>query len=264
MKSQKWVILIFVVLCFSLWGLDAKEIVINKNSLEKTIHCDGDKVTVNGNQNELTIKGECSKLYVPGNENIINVEAVAVIDTPGNENTVYWENGIDDEKPSIINLGTDNKIKKVAAKEEAEEEEEEEADSRASDETGVSKTVSSAMSKLDKLAVLGKGKKGSAGRTSVSSGDKKVIEITGNMEQKTLTLKGEKLIITGNFNKLKVKGICSELLVRGNSNVVKIAAVGIIKALGNMNKVYWKKGLDDENPSISNIGTNNEITHVEE
>lgn len=260
MNSQKWLILIFVVLCFSLWGLDAKEIVINKNSLKKTIHCDGDKVIVKGNQNKLTIKGECSKLYVPGNKNIINVEAVAVIDTMGNKNTVYWENGIDGKKPSIMNLGTDNKIKKVEAKEEAEDEEEED-DSHASDDMGVSKTVASALSKLD---TLGKGKKGSAGRTSLSSGDKKVIEITGNMEEKTLILKGEKLIITGNFNKLKVKGLCSELLVRGNSNVVKIAAVGIIKALGSMNKVYWKKGLDDENPSISNVGTNNEISQVEE
>ena len=261
MTSQKWLILMFVVLCFSIWGLDAKEIVINDNFLKKTIHCDGDEVVVKGNQNKLTIKGECSRLYVPGNENIINVEAVAEIDTPGNENTVSWENGIDGKKPSIINLGTDNKIKKGAAKEEAEDEEEEEDDSHSSDAMGVSKTVDNALSKLD---ILSKGKKGSAGRTSQSSGDKKVIEITGNRENKTLTLKGEKLVITGNFNKLKVKGFCRELLVRGNANVVKIAAVGYIKAVGNMNKVYWQNGLDDENPSISNVGTNNEISQVEE
>jgi len=258
MNSQKWLILIFVVLCFSIQGLDAKKIVINKNELSKTIHCDGDEVVVNGNENELTIKGECSRLYVPGNKNIINVEAVAEIDTPGNKNTVYWENGIDGKKPSISNLGTDNKIKKVAAEEEAEEEEEEEDKSHSADDMGVSKTVDNALSKLD---MLGKGKKVSTGK---SSGDNKVIEITGNMEKKTLTLKGEKLIITGNFNKLKVKGTCSELLVRGNSNVVKIAAVGKITALGNMNKVYWQNGLDDEDPTISNLGTNNEISQVED
>ena len=217
MNSQKWLVLIFVVLCFSIWGLDAKKIVINDNELTKTIHCDGDEVIVNGNQNELTIKGECSRLYVPGNKNIINVEAVAEIDTPGHKNTVTWENGIDGKKPSISNLGTDNKIKKGAAKEEAEEEEEED-DSHASDDMGVAKTVDNALSKLD---ILGKSKKGSAGK---SSGDKKVIEITGNREKKTLTLKGQKLVITGNFNKLKVKGFCSELLVRGNANVVEIAA----------------------------------------
>ena len=84
------------------------------------------------------------------------------------------------------------------------------------------------------------------------------------METKTLNLKGQKLIITGNFNKLKVKGTCSELLVRGNSNVVKIAAVGKIKAVGSMNKVYWQNGLDDEDPKISNIGTNNEVSQVED
>ncbi len=257
MKSQKLFIFVFVVLCLSIWGLDAKKIVIDKNELTKTIHCDGDEVIVNGNENELTIKGECSRLYVPGNENIINVEAVAEIDTPGNKNTVYWEKGIDGKKPSISNLGTKNKIKRVAAEEEGEDEEEEE-DSHSADHMGVSKTVDDALSKLD---VLGKGKKGSTG---ISSGDKKVIEITGNMEKKTLTLKGQKLIITGNFNKLKVKGTCSELLVRGNSNVVKIAAVGKITALGNMNKVYWENGLDDEDPTISNIGTNNEISQVDE
>lgn len=250
MKSQKWIIFVFVVLCLSIWGLDAKKIVIDKNELTKTIHCDGDEVVVNGNENELTIKGECSRLYVPGNKNIINVEAVAEIDTPGNKNTVYWEKGIDDEKPSISNLGSKNKIVKVEAEEEDEEEAEEEDESKSSDEMGVSKTVDSALSKLD---VLGKGKKGS----------KKVIEITGNKEDKTLKLNGQKLIVTGNFNDLKVKGFCSELLVRGNSNQVKIAAVGKIKALGSMNKIYWKSGLDDEDPTISNIGANNEISQIE-
>ncbi len=261
MKSQKCFIFVFLVLCFCVLSLDAKKFVINDNELTKTINCQGDEVIVNGNENELTIKGECSRLYVPGNENIIYVEAVAEIDTPGNENTVYWETGIDDEEPSISNLGTDNKIKKRKAKKEAEEEEEKEDDSRASDDMGVSKTVESALSKLD---IVGKGKKGSTGSTKYSSGDKKVIDITGNREDKTLTLKGEKLVITGNFNKLKVKGFCSELLVRGNANIVEIAAVGIIKALGNLNKVYWQNGLDDENPSISNVGTNNEISQVEE
>jgi hypothetical protein len=251
MNSKKWLIFVFMVLCFSIWGLDAKEIVINNNSLKKTIHCDGDEVVVNGNMNVLTIKGECSKLLVQGNKNIIHVEAVAVINTPGNKNTVYWESGFDDKKPSISNLGTDNKIKKGEAKEEAKEEEEEE-------EMGVSKTVDNALSKLDIL------KKGNKGSMKKSSGKTKVIEITGNMEKKTLTLKGEKLVITGNFNKLKVKGFCSELLVKGNSNVVKIAAVGTINTIGNFNKVFWEKGLDDENPSISNVGTSNEISQVEE
>lgn len=252
MKNQKWLIFVFVVLCLSIWSLEAKKIIIDKNELTKTINCQGDEVIVSGNENELTIKGECSRLYVPGNKNIIDVEAVAEIDTPGNKNTVTWEKGIDDKKPSISNLGSNNKIKKAAPDEEAEEEEEEEDDSESSDDMGISKTVDSALSKLD---ILGKGK---------SSGDEKVIEITGNKEDKTLKLKGEKLIITGNFNKLKVKGTCSELLVRGNANVVEIAAVGIIKALGNLNKVYWEKGLDDENPSISNVGTNNEISQAEE
>ncbi|MGD2093064.1 MAG: DUF3060 domain-containing protein [Candidatus Aminicenantes bacterium] len=252
MKRQKLVIFAFVVLCLSILGLDAKKIVIDKNELTKTIHCQGDEVIVNGNENELTIKGECSRLYVPGNKNIINVEAVAEIDTPGKKNTVFWGKGIDDKKPSITNLGTKNKIKKGTVEEEGEEEE----DSPSADDMGVSKTVDDALSKLD---ILGKGKTGSP-----SSGDEKVIDITGNREKKTLTLNGEKLVITGNFNKLKVKGVCSELLVRGNSNIVKIAAVGKITALGSMNKVYWQNGLDDENPSISNIGTNNEISQAEE
>jgi hypothetical protein len=256
MKSQKLVIFVFVVLCFSIWGLDAKKIVINENELTKTIHCDGDEVVVKGNENNLTIKGECSKLYVPGNKNIIYVKAVAVIDTLGNKNTVTWEKGIDGKKPSISNLGTKNKIRKAEVDEEAEEEEEEEHHHHSAEDMGVSKTVGDAMSKLD---VLGKGKKGSG-----SSGGKKVIDIIGNREDKTLKLKGQKLIVTGNFNNLKVKGFCSELLVRGNSNVVKIEAVGKITALGNMNKVYWQNGLDDEDPSISNIGTNNKISQVDD
>jgi hypothetical protein len=256
MNGRKWFIVIFIVLCIGAWGLHAKEIVIIQNELTKTIHCQGDDVTVKGNKNELTIKGECSRLYVMGNKNIINVEAVAKIETPGNKNTVIWENGIDGKKPSISNLGTKNKIKRGMAEEEAEKEEK----SDSSDNMGVSDTVNSALSKLDVL----KGKKGSGAKAGKMSGNKKVIDITGNKQDKTLKLKGEKLIITGNYNQLKVKGFCSELLVRGNNNVVKIAAVGIINTLGNKNKVYWKSGLNDENPSISNLGSNNTINQIEE
>jgi hypothetical protein len=37
MKSQKWLIFVFVVLCLSIQGLDAKKTVINDNKLTKTI-----------------------------------------------------------------------------------------------------------------------------------------------------------------------------------------------------------------------------------
>jgi hypothetical protein len=246
MNNQKWLVLFFVVLCFGMWGLEAKDIVIYENSLNKTIHCDGDEVNVYGNQNVLNIKGECSKLNVQGNKNTITVEAVASISTPGSWNKVTWERGIDGDKPSISNFGKSNEIKKAPDKEEAVEEEGE-----------VPSALDTALSKLDALK---------KGKTSFGEGDSQseIIRIEGNSQVKTMTLKGEKLVVNGNLHQIEVKGYCGFLQVNGNKNTIHVDAVGTINTVGNMNKVFWKTGSDDEDPTIYNVGTGNKIVHVEE
>ncbi len=270
MRSQKWFIIAFIVLCLNFLGLEAKTIVINDNEEEKTIQCQGDEVVVNGNGNILKIKGECSKLSVRGNENTVRVQAVASIEALGNENRITWETGVNGTKPSISNLGTDNTVKKVSAQkkeeaeeedEESEEEEESEESEKSSDDLGVKDKVEDALSKLD---ILKKGQKESEeAEESESSGKKEKIEIDQNHLIKAMTLQGEKLIINGNFNRLTVKGFCSVLEVRGNSNLIHITSVGAIKALGNINNIFWQKGLDEENPKITNLGMGNKINHEE-
>ncbi len=268
MRSQKWLIIVFIVLCLNLLGLEAKTIVINDNEAEKTIQCQGDDVVVNGNGNILKIKGECSKLSVRGNENTIRVQAVASIDALGNENRITWETGVNGNKPSISNLGTDNTVKKASPQkkeeaeeedEESEEEEESEESEKSSDDLGVKDKVEDALSKLD---ILEKGQKESEEAEETEPSGK--IEIDQNRLQKTLTLQGEKLIVNGNFNQLTVKGFCSVLEVRGNSNLIHITSVGTIKALGNINSIFWQKGLDEEKPKITNLGMGNKINHGED
>ena len=268
MKCRTWLIICLLVLCFGVKGLEAKKIVINGNEEEKTLQCAGDEVVVSGNGNIVKIKGECSRLYVPGNENTVKVQAVGAIDTPGNENRVIWEKALEGSKPSISNLGTDNTIKKAATRmkdgdeegEEEGEEEEEAEESAGSDDTGVAKRLDSALSTLESL------KKGNLGgsTTSTGSGDEKAIILNGNNQTKTFTLQGEKVIVNGNFLKVTIKGTCGVLQVNGNSNEVHVAAVGTITANGNLNKIFWQKGIDEEKPAISNVGTGNKISHEEE
>ena len=68
------------------------------------------KVVVSGNKNALTLEG-CRALEVPGNQNVVKAGLVKSINTLGNKNAVTYKLGPKKEKPSISNLGTDNKIK---------------------------------------------------------------------------------------------------------------------------------------------------------
>jgi hypothetical protein len=89
-----------------------RQIVINQNGVERTIRCEGGtSIVVNGNEADLLLKGECAALVVNGNEN--RVKALGRIDSitvNGNENKVGWDAAANPSKPSISNLGSENRV----------------------------------------------------------------------------------------------------------------------------------------------------------
>lgn len=93
----------------------ADTITIMDNGKTVTHACTGTTVVkVMGNQNKVTLTGECARVEVLGNENQVIAEAAGEISVMGNANTVAWERGVGGKDPAVSNLGTRNKVSKVA------------------------------------------------------------------------------------------------------------------------------------------------------
>jgi hypothetical protein len=94
-----------------------------------------------------------------------------------------------------------------------------------------------------------------------------VLTLTGNGKKVAHTCGGKnatRVNVTGNNNKLTLKGRCEELNVTGNQNVVTVEMVGKITATGNNISVAYKQGLDGKAPKIVQLGSQVSITKLKE
>jgi hypothetical protein len=93
---------------------DAKTVEIAGNGTKKTLSCGPDDVIrIGGNGNRLTVTGNCGALEIAGNKNKVDIESVASVDVPGNDNEVTWRKGPGgkaDEQPKTSVLGSRNKV----------------------------------------------------------------------------------------------------------------------------------------------------------
>lgn len=87
----------------------------NEDEETKTVDVGGRDVAVNGDGNKLTLRGECRTLTVNGEGNTIEVEIVAAIALPGDDNRVIWAKAAGSaEKPQITILGSGNSVTRRA------------------------------------------------------------------------------------------------------------------------------------------------------
>src|SRR5690242_8168497 len=89
----------------------AKDPVVNVTGNDNTLTVTGPCTTLNvtGNHNTLTV-ASVATLNVHGNTNTTTVTAVDTINAYGNQNKVTWTKGVTGKKPTLNNLGTDNKV----------------------------------------------------------------------------------------------------------------------------------------------------------
>ncbi len=86
--------------------------------------------------------------------------------------------------------------------------------------------------------------------------------IASNNQTLTLDGDGKPKVITGNNNRVQIHGDCSSLKVLGNNNSVEVERVGDIQMIGNSNHVSYLHTLNGENPTVANIGQDNEAKQV--
>jgi len=75
------------------------------------------------------------------------------------------------------------------------------------------------------------------------------------------TFKGEckAININGGHNKLTIESV-GELDVNGASNTITVTTVATINLVGADNKITWKKAKTGDKPTISTVGTGNNVT----
>jgi Protein of unknown function (DUF3060) len=86
--------------------------------------------------------------------------------------------------------------------------------------------------------------------------------IASNNQTLTFEGDGKPKVITGNNNRVQIHGDCSSLKVLGNNNSVEVERVGDIQMIGNLNHVSYLHTLNGENPTVANIGQDNEAKQV--
>jgi hypothetical protein len=69
--------------------------------------------------------------------------------------------------------------------------------------------------------------------------------------------------VTGNGNRLTLRGTCGLVSVAGNENILEVGATARIDTSGNRNVVRYRDLLDDKAPVVSSGGSGNRVSRVE-
>lgn len=100
-----------------------------------------------------------------------------------------------------------------------------------------------------------------ASKTPTSSNKFGVKNITGSNLKQEIVCNGDDVVITGSENTITVSGYVKSLKITGNDNNIKLDKVISIKALGNENRILYKKSPNKNGKAmISTIGSDNEIS----
>jgi hypothetical protein len=221
----------------------------------ETIECRGQSVELEGTSNSFTLLGECPSVEVSGTGNVVKIEQVGRIEVTGVSNKVIWTRSLRGSRPKIEKTGLENSVQQGTFKESGHQAEEPVA---APSGTGGSPTVDSGMA--------GAGSTGStpSHSPSRSSGAGRTIVLDLDHETKTVDCQGEDVEVNGNHSKVTVTGECHAVSVNGNYNKVQIEAAAVISAVGNRNTVSWQRGVDGQDPRVSNLGTRNTVARSAE
>jgi hypothetical protein len=110
------------------------------------------------------------------------------------------------------------------------------------------------------LLVCGNGLIPSAAEITHSAGED--IVIGGHDLKKTVTCKGNNVVVDANDSQLTLKGQCNEVRVNGSTNVITIDVVASIVLESADNTVRWRKAAQGDKPKIVDRSTGNKVEQV--
>lgn len=86
------------------------------------------------------------------------------------------------------------------------------------------------------------------------------IKYTGNDFDEEVQVDGQEVLISGNNNKLTIKGKATTLVITGKDNDIVIESVNDIVITGNGNFVSWEKSqLHSGKPTVKDTGGYNNV-----
>lgn len=180
-------------------------------------------ITLNGSSIKAKI-ASADEVTISGAKADVTVAAVGAITVSGAKNKVVWTKALSGDAPTISNTGADNAITQ----------------------TGAAAPVATNAAAPAAPASGGK---------SIDCSKSATFIYAENDGSFTFTGKCDKILISGNNNKLKVDSV-NAVMLSGNKNVVDAATVSVIDTTGNENAVTYKS----RKPKISNTGNGNKIS----
>ena len=90
--------------------------------------------------------------------------------------------------------------------------------------------------------------------------EEKVYKIEESKLEKEITLNGQDVLISGNDNKITIKGLIGKITITGKDNDLVIESVNQIIISGNGNFVSWEKTSNgNQKPNITDKGGYNNV-----
>lgn len=186
-------------------------------------------INVSGGKNKITVES-ADALNVSGATNTITIASVSTINLVGSTNKVTWKTAKTGDAPAISVIGKNNVVAQA----------------------GGAKPAPTTTAAADAKPAVG----GSA----IDCAKTATFMYAENDGTFTLTGKCDKILISGNNNKLKVES-ANTVLLSGNKNAVDAVAVNAIDTSGNENTVSYKKAVTTAGKTkISNTGNGNKIS----
>jgi len=179
-------------------------------------------INVMGGSNKLTIES-VDELNLSGAKNTVTVGTVGTINLVGSKNNVTWKAAKTGDTPAINHVGKDNVVAQA----------------------GGAKTPPAA----PKVA-----------GTAIDCAKQPTLNQVDNDATFTLTGKCDKIMISGNNNKVFVDSV-SNVMLSGNANTLEARAVDVIATSGNDNTVTYKTAVTTKT-KVMNTGNGNKITSV--
>jgi hypothetical protein len=199
------------------------------------------EVFIDGNGNTITLSGECLTVALNGSSNTVMIEAVASILLNGDGNQVIWQRALTGSSPTVVRLGANNTV------------------AQGSVDVGNAPTATQVVVQASPTpAPQGGGTivitETSLDQTYDCTGQ--TVQIIGGANDITLVGACNRLEIPGGSNTVVASSV-AEVFISGATNVVSLDAAGSITIVGASNALTWRRGLNGDQPAITNVGFDN-------
>jgi hypothetical protein len=296
-RLVKTVALSVIVLAPAAVAQAGQRAVVEGMSQRLTVACGNAGAHVQGTGNTVTLTGTCSDVLVEGSNNTVHVATLGSLKVGGMSNKVYWTNGIDGATPKITKEGMGNSVERKAPADSPAPTPTASAAPKPATGGTASATASTpssgaaataspgapsmTVSKGGKTVGMGASSGGasmtakrgepapakpmasSASSASPPMGIGVPLVVGTNQQVKTVECEGRAVSVSGNGNKLTLKGQCGPISVGGNENILHVGATTRIDTPGNRNVVTYRELVNDKAPVVTSGGNGNRVSKAE-